>query len=275
MFIHSGMIRNYQNYCKSINIAMKAVLYARKPHEKGIAELVQENPKAFWACVNSKTRMRPGISDLKDENGDMRSIDVDKANNFFASVFTKEGDSVIKDLTPKTLDLLQKLNVDADKVKKLLQGLNPAKSCGPDECHPYILKKTADILSDPIYQLFTKSQQSGKLPKQWKEANVTCIFKKGDKSNPGNYRPVSLTFVVRKTLEKVVREAIMNHLNSHNMLSDCQYGFRQNRGCILQLLKVVDEWSKYIDMNKQIDCIYLDFQKVFDTVPHKRHLNKL
>ena len=52
--------------------------------------------------------------------------------------------------------------------------------------------------------------------------------------------PVSLKFVLRKTLEKVVREVIMNHLNSHNMLSDCQYGFRQNRGCILQLLKVVD-----------------------------------
>ena len=67
----------------------------------------------------------------------------------------------------------------------------------------------------------------------------------------------------------------MNHLNSHNLLSDCQYGFRQNRGCILQLLKVVDEWSKYIDMNKQIDCIYLDFQKAFDTVPHKRLLKKL
>ena len=67
----------------------------------------------------------------------------------------------------------------------------------------------------------------------------------------------------------------MNHLNSHNLLSDCQYGFHQNRGCILQLLKVVDEWSKYIDMNKQIDCIYLDFQKAFDTVPHKRLLKKL
>ena len=208
--------------------------------------------------------MRSEISDLKDENGDMRSNDVDKAkilNNFFASVFTKEGVSVIKDLTPKTSDLLQELNVDADKVKKLLLGLSPAKSCRPDKCHPRMLKETADILSEPIHQLFTKSLQSGKLPRLWKEAKVTCIFKKGDKSNPGNYRPVSLTSVLCKTLEKVVREAIMNHLNSHNLLSDCQYGFRQKRGCILQLLKVVDEWSKTIDMNKQIDCMYLDSRK--------------
>ena len=138
-----------------------------------------------------------------------------------------------------------------------------------------MLKETADILSEPIHQLFTKSLQSGKLPRQWKEAKVTSFFKKGDKSNPGNYRPVSLTSVLCKTIETVVREAIMNHWNSHNLLSDCQYGFRQNRGCILQSLKVVDEWSKYIDMNKQIDCIDLDFQKAFDTVPHKCLLKKL
>ena len=67
----------------------------------------------------------------------------------------------------------------------------------------------------------------------------------------------------------------MTHLNNNNLLSDCQYGFRQNRGCILQLLKVVDEWSKDIDENKQVDFIYLDFRKAFDTVPHKRLLKKL
>ena len=167
------------------------------------------------------------------------------------------------------------IDVDIDKVKKILLGLNPTKSCGTDECHPRMLKETADILSGPIHQLFTKSLQSGTLPKQWKEANVTCIFKKGDKSSPGNYRPVSLTSVLCKSLGKIVREAIMKHLNKNNLLSDCQYGFRQNRGCILQLLKVVAEWSKDIDKTKQVDCIYLDFKKAFDTVPHKRLLKKL
>ena len=183
--------------------------------------------------------MRSGIGDLKDENNIMRSSDEDKSNilnDFFAAVFTREGDSIIKDVAPKTLDSLHDIDVDIDKVKKILLGLNPTKSCGPDECHPRMLKETADILSGPIHQLFTKSFQSGTLPKQWKEANVKCIFKKGDKSSPGNYRPVSLTSVLCKSLEKIVREAIMKHLNKNNLLLDCQYGFRQNRGCILQLL---------------------------------------
>ena len=113
--------------------------FARKRYEKGVADLVKENQKAFWSYVNSKTRMRSGISELKDENGTMCSRDADKANilnNFFASVFTKEGDSAIKDITPKTLDSLHEINVGIDKVKKLLQVLKPTKSCGTDKCHP-------------------------------------------------------------------------------------------------------------------------------------------
>ena len=185
IYLHSRTRRNYNNYCTCQNKATKAtkaVRFARKRYEKRIAESVKENPKSFWAYVNSKTKMRSGISDLKDENSIMRSSDDDKSNilnDFFTAVFTREGDSVIKDVTPKTLDSLHDIDVDKDKVKKILLGLNPTKSCGPDECHPRMLKETADILSGPIHQLLTKSLQSGTLPKQRKEANVICIFKKG------------------------------------------------------------------------------------------------
>ena len=206
LYLHSRSRRNYNNYCTCRNKATKAVRFAQKRYEKGIAESVKENPKSFWAYVNSKTKMRSGIGDLKDESNIMHSSDDDKSNilnDIFAAVFTREGDSVIKDVAPKTLDSLHDIDVDIDKVKKILLGLNPTKSCGPDECHPRMLKETADILSGPIHQLFTKSLQSGTLPKQWKEANVTCIFKKGDKSSPGNYMPVSLTSVLCKSLEKM------------------------------------------------------------------------
>ena len=94
--------------------------FARKRYEKGIAESVKENPKSFWPYVNSKTKMRSGIGDLKDENNIMRSSDEDKSNilnDFFAAVFTREGDSVIKDVAPKTLDSLHDIDVDIDKVR--------------------------------------------------------------------------------------------------------------------------------------------------------------
>ena len=139
LYLHFRTRRNYHHYCIYRNQATKAVRFARKRYEKGVADLVKEYPKGFWAYMNCKTKMRSGISDLKDENGTLCSSDADKANilnNFFASVFTKEGDSAIKDITPKTLDSLHEINVGIDKVRKLLQGLNPTKSCGPDECHP-------------------------------------------------------------------------------------------------------------------------------------------
>lgn len=277
-YIHCRNSRNYQEYCILRNRATKAVRYARRKYERGIADSVVDNTKAFWSYVKSKTSTKSSIGDLKDQFGTLKSGTEDKANilnDFFASVFTVEGDSEIMNIPLKSSMSLSDAASSIDKVEKLLSSLNPNKSCGPDECHPRLLKETASILSKPIYDLFTKSLESGFLPYQWKDANVTCIYKKGDKSLPGNYRPVSLTSVLCKTLEKVAREAIMTHLNANNLLADSQYGFRQNRGCILQLLKVVDEWSRDIDNNKQIDCVYLDFQKAFDTVPHRRLIKKL
>lgn len=201
-YIHSHSQKNYHEYCKCRNHATKAVRFARKRHEKGIADSAKDNPKAFWAYVNSKTKVRLGIGDLRNDKGELKSSNSDKANilnDFFASVFTEEGDSDIKNIKSRSLNSLQSVDIDTDKVKKLLCGLNPTKSCGPDECHPCLLKEAADVLSTPIYHLFSNSLETGTLPYQWKEANVTCIFKKGDKTLPGNYRPVSLTSVLCKT----------------------------------------------------------------------------
>ena len=165
----------------------------------------QEKRKLNLICINMK-------ESNKDLSSEMREEDSDNLRYILMEQLGIDPNIEISDLV--------RLG------KKILLGLNPTKSCGPDECHPRMLKETADILSGPIHQLFTKSLQSETLPKQWKEAYVTCIFKKGDKSSPGNYRPVSLTSVLCKSLEKIVRKAIMKHLNKNNLSSDCQYGFR-------------------------------------------------
>ena len=127
----------------------------------------------------------------------------------------------------------------------------------------------------PLRILFQKSVDSGVLPRDRKKANITCIFKKGQKSDPGNYRPVSLTSVICKLLEKQIRECVMDHLNVYNLLSDCQYGFRLNRSTILQLLSVLEDLTTSTDNDLQVDTIYLDFSKAFDSVQHKRLLHKL
>ena len=113
------------------------------------------------------------------------------------------------------------------------------------------------------------------LPHEWKKANVSALFKKGDNKMASNYRPVSLTSVVCKTMEKFVRDHVSNFMNKNELFSDKQYGFLPKRSTVLQLLNIIDEWSLAVDEGYEINCLYLDFMKAFDTVPHQRLLRKL
>merc|ERR1712082_30343 len=119
--------------------------------------------------------------------------------------------------------------------------------------------------------IFTNSLQQGRLPKIWKKANITPLYKKGNKSNPLNYRPVSLTSIVCKILETLIREEWVDMLEKHNMFTGKQFGFRQGRSCVSNLLCYYDRITDAIQERKGwADSIYLDFSKAFDKVPHKR-----
>lgn len=167
------------------------------------------------------------------------------------------------------------ITITIQKVKTMLKSLNISKSTGPDEFHPRFLRETAENIAFPITFLFNKSISEGKIPQDWKLANVTCIFKSGDKTKASNYRPISITSILCRMLESIVKEVIMSHCNGSQIFSDTQYRFRPRRGCIIQLLKVFDDWSRYIDSDIPVDTIFLDFRKAFDSVPHKRLLMKI
>ena len=146
---------------------------------------------------------------------------------------------------------------------------------GPDNFHPRFLKETVDSIAYPISLLFNKSLSEGKLPQDWKLANVTCIFKSGDKTKASNYRPISITSILCRMLENIIKTAVMDHCNDNLVFSDSQYGFRQRRGCILQLVKVFDDCSKFMDADIPVDTVFLDFRKAFNCVQHKRLLLKI
>ena len=156
-----------------------------------------------------------------------------------------------------------------------LKSLKPSKSPGPDGIHPRVLRELADVIADPLKQIFDKSLSEGKLPSEWKDAEVRPIFKKGDKTAPGNYRPVSLTSVVCKVFESFIRDALYNHLVNNKLLSTEQFGFCKGRSCLTQLLATIYDWFLNLDNNIPVDAVYLDLRKAFDTVPHQRLLNKL
>ena len=132
---------------------------------------------------------------------------------------------------------------------------------GPDNCHPRLLKESAETLAQPLCDIFNKTFETGSIPEAWKTTNVTALYKnKGGKSDPLNYRPVSLTSAPSKLCGKTLRETLMNHMPTKYLFSKAQFGFREKRSCTLQLFTVLDDWTKTFDNNYQVDTIYLDIK---------------
>ncbi len=230
----------------------------------------------FWNFVKHKRKDSCNIAPMR-RGGVLISDSLGKAsiiNNQYSSVFTP-----ISDDTPDkpALDIppLQNITISPEGVKKLLLSLKPTKAAGPDHISPRVLKELAEELYLPLSKFFQHSLDSGTVPKQWKRALVTPIFKKGDKHNPANYRPVSLTAVCCKILEHIVSKSILTHLESNHILTDDQHGFRHRRSCETQLILFVDELLQGMCEGKQMDAVVMDFSKAFDMVPHKSLLVKL
>ena len=272
-----------KKYNRARNRVSKLIKKCRKNYENILADDVKNNPKRIWRYINSKSKMRQGVNELctdpNNEKSEKTEDDKQKANilaSYFSSVFTKEPPGDAPKLQPRKIKIpWRDIIINPEEVEKLLKELKPDKSPGPDELHPAFLKELHKELSKPLSIIFTKSLNVRDVPKDWKIANVSAIFKKGKKSLASNYRPVSLTSIVCKTMEKIVRNHITEHMNNNSFFTNKQFGFMQGRSTALQLLKVLDEWTETIDSGYGIDVVYMDFQKAFDTVPHKRLIEKL
>ncbi|CAL4065460.1 unnamed protein product, partial [Meganyctiphanes norvegica] len=128
-------------------------------------------------------------------------------------------------------DNIGDIEITPEMVKNKLEKLNRFKGSGPDNIHPHVLRETASSVCSPLSMIFKESLRAGETPEDWRKANITPIFKKGNRNDPANYRPVSLTSQVCKVLETIVREQLFNHLKSNNLLSEEQHGFREGRSC--------------------------------------------
>ena len=234
--------------------------------------------KNFWKYVKNLRKDRVGVSPLK-VNGKVLDLDgaekADALNNQFYSVFTN-GDLTnlpLADLEPHTS--MSDISFSIDGIVNLLQCLDVNKSPGPDGIPPVVLKTCALEFAPILQVIFTQSITTNSIPDDWLLANVVPVFKKGERSLPSNYRPISLTSICCKLMEHVLYTSMMNHLTQCGILSEQQYGFRQGHSCKTQLINVVEDVQRALDQQKQVDPIMLDFRKAFDTVPHQRLLCKL
>ena len=194
---------------------------------------------------------------------------VNTLNEQFVSVFNKDEDiSTAPDMGSSPHPVMHHTEVSQEGVFKLLNGFQVHKATGPDELPSKLLKELAEELTPILTLSFQASLDQGTVPEDWKYANVVPIFKKGDRNKPENYRPVSLTSIVCKTLEHIVCSSMHRHLEAHSILTDAQHGFRKRRSCETQLILTIQDLAKDVDNKGQTDVILLDFSKAFDKVSH-------
>ena len=257
----------------------KGISRAKKAFEKKLANKENGNNKAFNKYLKGKLNSKSCIGPLRD--GDNNTVTEDQKmaeilNDFFSSVFTKEDTSVLPTCEEcKSEEVMDYVYFDRRKVRNKIDKLKPGKAPGPDRISVkalHVLKDSADL---PLSIIFNKSMQSGIVPQDWKDAHVTPIFKKGIKSSPGNYRPVSLTSIISKLMESLIKDAVMKHLLENNLIRNSQHGFMPKKSCLTNLLEFLETMTENIDKGIPTDVLYLDFSKAFDRVPHQRLLKKL
>jgi hypothetical protein len=271
--------KDYIAYTKTRDEVNKAIKRAKRNLEKRLAKDAKSNPKPFYRYMAKQTKSHTKVGPLKDENGVIHTKDeemVDLLNLQFTSVFTSEDPNLP---TPEHVFFgdspLVSCNIVPDMVSKKINRLNPNKAHGPDKTYPRIVKELCDILSCPLSILFKKSLKEGIVLSDWKMANVTSIFKKGDRTSPANYRPISLTSIICRLMESILRDVILDHLKLHNLIRPSQHGFMPKRSCVTNLLEFLEDITRLLDEGHSIDLVYLDFAKAFDKVPHARLLSKV
>ena len=219
--------------------------------------------KKFWSYIKGRRKENTSIPILREgshETSDPKEI-ANILNRQYESVFT-EDDTNIPDKGISKTPAMPHIQFTTNGIEKQLHNLEPRKASGPDQVSARILKETAKESATVLTSIFQKSYDTGHLPEDWKTANVSAIFKKGDKKDPANYRPVSLTSICCKVMEHVLCCNILKHLESFDILSDNQHGFRARRSCETQLIQTIQDLAKSVSDKRQIDMAILDLRKL-------------
>ena len=278
MYKDSGSPRHLAEYNKLSKSVKKSTRNAKKKFERKISQK-NNGDRLFNSYLRSKLKSKAGIGPLKRSDGETVTGTTEMAdmlNQFFSSVFTREDESNIPAAQQLPYEeVLDSANITESLIQNKIKALKPGSAPGGDKISVNFLQALQSEVSKPLVIIFKESLKTGQVPDDWREANVTPIFKKGKKNDPANYRPVSLTSICCKIMESLLKDKIVTHLNKYDLINKSQHGFMKNKSCTTNLLEFLEIVTQAVDNGEAVDLVYLDFAKAFDKVPKMRLLEKL
>lgn len=264
----------YSRYRNFINKLLKNL---KRSYLKTLLVNARNNARSTWDAVKTITNMRsstnPSNSLLKLHTDPTASIN--SVNKFFANV----GNDLASRIVPSSSDAhppscaqlltgesLVIFDVDCEEMERIILGLRNNCSVGWDCVSSTVLKSTRHVLIPLLVHICNLSVSTGVFPNAFKRALVHPIHKSGDNDVVNNYRPISVLPVMSKILEKVLNNRLINYLESKQLLSSNQFGFRQGKSTSDAVSVVVDNVIEHLDKKEKCLCIFLDISKAFDTV---------
>ena len=277
-------------YKKQRNRVNNLKKIAKEHFEQNLDNIILENisnPKTYWKIMKMLIKSNKGCSNIpplqniiQDEGleeivyGDDEKCEL--LNKYFSFISSLEDANVpLPDIELKTDNFLRDIVITTEEIVDIIKIINPNKASGPDIISHKMLKICPEKIAAPLQIIFNKSLLQCKYPTSWKIAHVIAIFKKGDKSLPSNYRPISLISCVGKIMERVIYKYVFNHLQRNKLIYEYQSGFLPKYSTVHQLLEMYNCILNSLE-KKEISCfVVCDFSKPFDKVWHKGSIHEI
>lgn len=275
LFNSARISGNWDRYKTFTATFLKQLQKFNRSVEKRVIESGRKQD--IYRLLNKRLSNSRRIGCLKNENHFIIS-DVDKADllsNVFSKVYQTDDTEVNNPLVPGEFPVMSFPTFTPTQIYEMLMKWPKSHSLTPDYIPFSFIKNVACVIAGPLSYIFNQSLMRGQVPERWKHTFVTPILKKNPSSSPENYRPVSITSVLCRLFEKILKEHIVDHLEKNSILSASQHGFIKGKSTLTNLIECLNDWTLSLDNKHACDVIYFDFEKAFDRVSHKKLLYKI
>ena len=272
--------QTWSDYRSQRNLVTSLIRKAKREHDSSVFDrlnALDSSDSGWWKIVKSTFGSdRGSIPALEffDGNEKVFASDNQTKANLLNNIFTAVSDinddeNVFPAQFPRTEARLPDICITSNDVTEIINSLPDNKAPGPDSVNSFVLKRIAESIAPVLCDLFNRSLNDSIFPAIWKFANVAPIYKKGSKSDPNNYRPVSMTSILSKVFEKVVLKYLMPYLLDNNLISKHQSGFIPKHSTANQLIEICDDVTNNLKNHLATTIVFADISRAFDKLSPK------